>query len=61
MNSKSIDMQGGSGLPIASGASVATDALVAPGDSAAPGGAVASEANGGETFDVAVIGAGRRV
>ena len=64
MNSKSIDMQGGSGLPIASGASVATDALVAPGipvapgDSAAPGGAVASEANGGETFDVAVIGAG---
>ena len=64
MNSKSIDMQGGSGLPIASGASVATDALVAPGipvapgDSAASGGAVASEANGGETFDVAVIGAG---
>ena len=58
MNSKSIDMQGGAGLPIASGASVATDALVAPGDSAAPAGAVASEANGGETFDVAVIGAG---
>lgn len=58
MNSKSIDMQGGSGLPIAFGASVATDALVAPGDSAAPGGAVASEANGGETFDVAVVGAG---
>ncbi|WP_436976898.1 hypothetical protein, partial [Senegalimassilia anaerobia] len=31
---------------------------VAPGDSAAPAGAVASEANGGEIFDVVVIGAG---
>ena len=91
MNSKPIDMQGGSGLSIASGASVAADANgssvvpgasfdseaavtptdaevlgsavapgipVAPGDSTASGGAVASEAPGGETYDVAVVGAG---
>ena len=40
------------------GSPVAPGVPVAPGDSAAPAGAVASEANGGETFDVAVIGAG---
>ena len=40
MNSRSINIQVESGLPIASG------------------GAVASEASGGETFDVAVVGAG---
>ena len=40
MNSRSINIQVESGLPIA------------------PAGAVASEANGGETFDVAVVGAG---
>ena len=40
------------------GSPVAPGVPVAPGDSAAPAGAVASEANGGEIFDVAVIGAG---
>ena len=40
------------------GSPVAPGIPVAPGDSAAPAGAVASEANGGETFDVAVVGAG---
>lgn len=85
MNNKSIDMQGGAGVPVATdangssvvpgasfdseaavtlvdaealGSPVAPGIPVAPGDSAASGGAVASEANGGETFDVAVIGAG---
>ena len=79
MNSKSSNMQGGAGIPVATdangssvvpGASFDSEAAVtpsspvapgipvAPGDSAASGGAVASEANGGETFDVAVIGAG---
>ena len=85
MNSKSIDMQGGARVPVATdangssvmpgasfdseaavtpvdaealGSPVAPGIPVVPGDSAAPAGAVASEANGGEIFDVAVIGAG---
>lgn len=79
MNSLSNNMQGGSGVPVATdvnGSSVVPDAsvdsevTVAPVDSEAPGtpvvpgvrvasgASVELEAPGGETFDVAVIGAG---
>ena len=52
MGNLSNSMQGGSGAPVAPGASAAS------GVSVAFGGAGALEAAGGETFDVAVIGAG---
>ena len=85
MSNRSVDMQGGAGVPVAAdangsavgpgaacgseaavtrvdaealGAPVAPGIPVAPGDSAASGRAVASAANGGEPFDVAVVGAG---
>ena len=54
-------MQGASGVPAASGVPIAPGAPVVPDIPGAPGAPVAPvapEANGGETFDVAVIGAG---
>lgn len=61
MNSLSNNMQGASGVPAASRASAAPGAPVVPDIPVAPGVPVAPitpEANGDETFDVAVIGAG---
>lgn len=61
MNSLSNNMQGASGVPAASGVPIAPGAPVVPDIPGAPGAPVAPttpEANGGETFDVAVIGAG---